>query len=424
MIKLNDIEILNKGLLPLSTLDYVFPDYRGHGLTNIPSSICRWFGVPQIGAEPLANDYPNAIGRFDRVVVVVMDGLGWLLLQNFMQVYPREFEFWNTLSRNDLLLPLTSISPSTTTAALTTLNTGKSPAAHGILAYELWLKEYGIVTNMILHSPMTFSGEAGSIKRAGFKPEMFLPVTTLDSYLISQGIQVEALHPYSIAHSSLTAMLFPEARHYGYHSLGDLWYRIQNFFDSGADKPTYLFAYWSEVDELSHIYGPTDIRVRLALQDFTRYMSNVVDENIHKHDGSRTLLLITADHGQLPTPCRAEYAVQQKADLLDCLNILPTGENRLPFLHVVPGKMECIREMVDQYWPGEFSILEAGEVLSSGLFGSGDIYEKTMSRLGDLVVFPRGDAYWWWANKENRLLGRHGGLSREEMIVPLGLVVL
>jgi hypothetical protein len=25
----------------------------------------------------------------------------------------------------------------------------------------------------------------------------------------------------------------------------------------------------------------------------------------------------------------------------------------------------------------------------------------------------------WWANKENPLIGRHGGLSSEEMLVPL-----
>jgi hypothetical protein len=38
--------------------------------------------------------------------------------------------------------------------------------------------------------------------------------------------------------------------------------------------------------------------------------------------------------------------------------------------------------------------------------------------VGSHIVFPENNAYWWWVNKENHLLGRHGGLSRDEMLVP------
>jgi hypothetical protein len=40
-------------------------------------------------------------------------------------------------------------------------------------------------------------------------------------------------------------------------------------------------------------------------------------------------------------------------------------------------------------------------------------------RLGDVIALARGDSYLWWANKDNPLIGRHGGLSPEEMLVPL-----
>lgn len=424
MITINDLEALNTTMLPLSGVDYVYPDYNGYGLANIPSSICRWLGAPQIGEAPLVKDYPKSSSQYDRVVMIVIDGLGWLLLQDFMRTSPQEFDFWNRLFNTNMLHPLTSISPSTTSAALTTLNTGKTPTEHGNLAYELWLKEIGMVANMILHAPMTFHGEAGSLKRASFKPEEFLPCITLDTHLISHGIRVEALHPNPIAHSSLTTMLFPEGRHHGYHSLGDLFYRIRGFLENETDRSAYLFAYWSEVDELSHLYSPTDVRVRQAFQDFTRYLSDMVDGYLRQPKGPRTLLLITADHGQISTPYNEKYTIPLKEDLLECLSILPTGENRLPFLHIVPGKEERIRELVELYWPGEFSILNTGDVLKSGLLGGGEKNKMTRSRLGDLLVFPRGDAYWWWANKENRLFGRHGGLSREEMIVPLGVIEL
>ena len=63
---------------------------------------------------------------------------------------------WSRLAEQGKLAALTSITPSTTSAALTSLWTGRSPAEHGVVGYELWLKEYGVVSNMILHSPISF----------------------------------------------------------------------------------------------------------------------------------------------------------------------------------------------------------------------------------------------------------------------------
>ena len=58
------------------------------------------------------------------------------------------------------------------------------------------------------------------------------------------------------------------------------------------------------------------------------------------------------------------------------------------------------------------------EFLKSGLMGSGKAYKRTLDRTGNHVVIPDNNAYWWWVNKENVLLGRHGGLSKQEMLVP------
>ena len=95
--------------------------------------------------------------------------------------------------------PLTSITPSTTSSALTTLWTGAYPAEHGILGYEVWLREYGVIANMILHSAFTFLGDVGGLQRAGFDPLTFLPVPTLGPHLLDNGIQ--SLRPSKYWHS-------------------------------------------------------------------------------------------------------------------------------------------------------------------------------------------------------------------------------
>jgi hypothetical protein len=98
--------------------------------------------------------------------------------------------------------------------------------------------------------------------------------------------------------------------------------------------------------------------------------------------------------------------------------ILPTGENRLPYLFLKTGHAEAVRDYVEGTWPGQFHLISSKSVIESGLFGPGEVYAPVYERAGDLVVFPQGDAYWWFANRDNPLIGRHGGLSRDEMLVP------
>jgi hypothetical protein len=58
-------------------------------------------------------------------------------------------------------------------------------------------------------------------------------------------------------------------------------------------------------------------------------------------------------------------------------------------------------------------------VLAAGLFGKGPLNPQLESRLGDYIAIPDKGAYLWWKQGGNPLLGRHGGLSPEEMLIPL-----
>jgi hypothetical protein len=97
----------------------------------------------------------------------------------------------------------------------------------------------------------------------------------------------------------------------------------------------------------------------------------------------------------------------------------PTGENRLAYLYPKPGHVEAVKAYFERSWPESFHLLESVDALDSGLYGPGEPGPETLDRLGNLIAVSHGDAYLWWAPKENHLRGRHGGFSEEEMIVPL-----
>ena len=398
--------------------EFVYPNYGGYSLLNLPGGICRLLGVSPFGALPLAEELLQPFMHpYRRVVLLVLDGLGVFRFQNYLQ--QGLGTVWKEHLPQASLAPLTSICPSTTASALTTLWTGASTAAHGIAGYELWLKEYGVTTNMITHAPMTFAGDTGGLKRAGFQPENFLPVPTLGAHLAQSGVQPHAFMHHTIARSGLSAMHLRQATVYPFHDPGDMLVSLRNLLNEHPGERLYSYVYWGDLDELSHRFGPDDERVAVEFEAFSRILGKHFLDRLTPASRKDTLLLMTADHGQMYTPKNAQYDLQKHPELLDALHLWPTGENRLAYLHVRPGQVKFVQEYVEKTWPGQISLISTEQALRSGLMGPGKPHPRLTDRLGDLIAFARGDAYWWWADKENLLLGRHGGLSPQEMTVPL-----
>ena len=77
----------------------------------------------------------------NKVVLLVIDGFGFKQFINHL----KENRFLTTLTNQGEVYPLTSIFPSQTKNALTTLNTGLTPQEHGLFEYFIYLKDIGVV---------------------------------------------------------------------------------------------------------------------------------------------------------------------------------------------------------------------------------------------------------------------------------------
>ncbi len=198
---------------------------------------------------------------------------------------------------------------------------------------------------------------------------------------------------------------------------------LPGVLESHAAETTYTYIYWGELDDLSHKFGPGDRRVELEFTLFSFLLDGFINE-MRKHASGDTLLLITADHGHLYTPQIANLEMRFHPGFANHLHMAPSGESRLAYLYPRPNREEQLREYIDNNWPGRFELVSSETALRSGLFGSGEPHYRLSERIGDFILFAQNDSYLWWANKNNPLYGRHGGLTRTEMIVPLiGLVI-
>ena len=398
--------------------EFIYPKYDDQSILNVPGSICQLMGIPPISAPPLKADILSPLGEGVRkVILILMDALAFHRLQ-FWMVDNKDM-VWNYLIADGLLAPLTSISPSTTSSAITTLWTGTPPTEHGIAGYELWLKEYGVVANMIEHKPITYRGGTGNLSQAGFSPDTFLPVPSITAHFKEHGVSPYAFQHYSIINSGLSRMFMEGANRQSFSTAADLWVNLRHLFDQSPDERMYTWVYWGAVDTLSHFHGPDDERPKAEFTVFSSAFEQFFINELSPSAREDTLVILISDHGQIQTNrFETDYDLRNHPEFTRLLHILPTGENRLAYLHVRPGQIENVKSYIDQAWPGQFVVLDSIHVLESGLFGPGKPYERLPERLGDLIAIARGDAFWWWAAKENPITGRHGGLSPDEMLVP------
>jgi hypothetical protein len=399
----------------------IHPNYGGYSIANLPASILDWLGVPPPLDTPFADEILRTHKKsYKHILLLLVDGLKLEFFRRFFrEVLEKGMHAeWNHIMDKAQLFPLSSISPSTTSAALTTLWTGRLPAEHGIIGYELFLKEFGFTANMIFHSIASFIGDTGSIYRAGFNPETFLPVPTLGPLFSKHGVRSFAFQHSTISSSGLSQMLLKGVTSKPFETTKDLWPSVERSHEQSNDQTTYTYIYWGGLDTQSHHTGPDAPQLYDEWLLFAKDLSGFLNR-ISTFGLNDTLFILTADHGQIATEVREEYDLHHHPDFTRHLVMMPTGESRLPYLFIKSGHEASVSEYLERHWDGQFTMLPSNEVLDAGLLGEAIPHISTIDRLGSHIVFPKNNAYWWWVNKENHLYGRHGGISRDEMLVPL-----
>jgi predicted AlkP superfamily pyrophosphatase or phosphodiesterase len=255
------------------------------------------------------------------------------------------------------------------------------------------------------------------LQHAGFVPETFLDLPTLGAHLAANGVKPYALQHRSIQGSGLSNMFFPHVTRVGYNSYDDCWSLLSELMQMRTNERAFYWVYWGYLDTLSHKHGPDDERVRAEFAAFTRAFEREFFTTLSAAGRSNTLFVLVADHGHMYTEKDPYYDLRNHPNLTRRLHMQPTGEHRLAYLYMKPGQTEAVREYIERTWPNQFAIFESAYLQEHGLFG-GPASPRLTERIGDLTVISLGSAYWWWGAGENPMLGRHGGLTAEEMIVP------
>lgn len=392
------------------------PDYEDGSIANIPATIASLFGASFSGLPPLRNElWELYFGKIRRVVVLLIDSLGW----NIFQKEKSNLEWLS--KRSSVQGKITSIFPSTTVAALTSIWTGVAPSQHGLVGLRLFFPDYAVQAQLLKFSP-TFTSLPGALVNAGLKPEDFLQAPGVAQQLAEAGIPTHSIKGRDIVDSALSKMLDRgvHERH-GYISSADMFVRLRQLLESTAGSPLYVNAYWPAIDLICHSYGPEHPSVGAELRAvFGQLKSELVDA-LSTAARKDTVLFITGDHGHILAPPQQNIRVNDLPELKDLLLMLPGGEPRTPYLFSKQGhKAELIRYL-HNHMSRELVAFDTHDALVSGLLGPEPQAPEISGRIGDVIAVMREGFILlneYELQKVAEMPGRHGGMSAEEMEVP------
>ncbi len=413
------------GLLPPGE-GWVTPHYDGLSIANLPATIASLLEAPS--SAPSGQALPGAVpplpyelwadwsSGLRRVVLIILDALGYRMLQG---MWARgEGRTFFDLAESGLMVPLTSVFPSTTDAALVSLSTGRPPAEHGWLAYTMYLRELGIAANAILLCPI-WTRKPDLLLDWGLEPKSLVPIPTVAEQLAALDVTTGAVFSAHFKDTGFSTMLYRGVAEIRGHLLAsDFWGQLRHLLAETRGQRALITAYWSGLDTLAHAYGPgTDLcEAEFRTQD--HLLAQELLASLPNQDREGTLLLITADHGQIHIPSEHILSASEDPALARHLLVPIMGESRAAFVYPRPGQAEAVRSYLTGAFPGWFTVLDSAQALEAGLMGR-PINDETYARAGELLVLPNRDHALQQARPSVPLVGRHGGLTQEEMLVPL-----
>lgn len=395
------------------------PGYDGFSLPNLSNSLMKLMGVKPAGRclkDNVLSDFKN----IEKVVLLVMDAMG-------LNVFTRSSEELRRLLNSFLIghsvcfKTLTSVFPSTTSTALTSLNTGLTPQEHSIVAYTMFLKELGSMVNMISLSPVN-DERRNRIFDLGMDAKKLLNTKVLTERLKEAGVESKTIIRYGIRNSGLSTILYKGSKMVPALTSVDFATNLVRLIN---DRETRLIiAYWDSFDAQSHYYGPFSTEAELELLNTLTLLRKTVSR-VNSDTAGKTLFVMTSDHGQSKIREDKSIRLNRLNWLKDSLIMPPAGESRAAYLYL-KGSVKNLEKTFRRKIGRDIVLFKSRELLAKGVFGLGEIKPCVLDRIGDYIALSRGEGrlVFHYDLKERTepefvKAGAHGSLTRDELLIPL-----
>jgi hypothetical protein len=357
----------------------VRPEYGGANVRGIVPALLAPRGV---SAPPWM---PAAVQGARQVVLLVLDGLGWEQLQERLHLAPALAGMTGG--------PVTTVAPSTTSTALTSITTGLTPGEHGIVGYRIDIA--GDVVNML-----RWWGSSGDARRQ-VEPRATQPFAPF------MGESVPVVSKAELEGTAFTEAHLRGSRPRGWRAPSSLAVTVGELLRAGE---RFVYAYYDGIDKIAHergfgAYYDAELRAADAI------VAAVLDQL-----PPGATLLVTADHGQVEV---GERLVTPHADVLQSCRH-QSGEGRFRWLHARPGAADDLLQAAREHHGHHAWVHSRTALIDQGWFGP-VVSPPVAARYGDVALVPFDPISFHDPADSGPfpLVCRHGSLTAAEMRVPL-----
>ncbi|MGL4336847.1 MAG: alkaline phosphatase family protein [Turicibacter sp.] len=376
----------------------VFPDYNRSILNNM-ASVMKYYGVqtdystlPEVD-EALAKKYKN-------IVFMVFDGMGVDMLQ-------KNLASTNFLNKH-MVCDVTSVYPSTTTAAMTSYYAGVSPNEHGWLGWSLYFKEYGRCIDAFLNTD-SYSGELLEGDYASYSMMPYTMILDTIEEVTENKIATYMMQPNYLMYRG-------KGRNVGVASVEDISKNVVELCRQEDEK--FIFVYWNDPDKTMHstgCYSKETKSVVKQINDEIAKMSECLDD---------TLVIISADHGLIDI--EETIALNEIEELDECFTMPPFIEKRGMSFFIKPEMKELFKIRFEKRFSKDFILLTKEEVFDKELLGKGISHHKTKDFIGDYLACGITNKMIDYVPRTSKgkleIPAMHAGLTFEEMVVPIIMI--
>jgi Type I phosphodiesterase / nucleotide pyrophosphatase len=367
--------------LRLVTPEPLIPDYAGACVRGIVPALLG----PGDWSTSLPSWMPAPVASAGQVVLLVLDGLGWEQLQDRGDLMPTLLAMSGG--------PITTVAPTTTATALSSIATGLTPAEHGLLGYRMLLG--GEVINVL-----RWTSSSGDRRRAQ-------PPRDVQPFAAFLGHQVPVISPADLEGTGFTEGHLRGSRPVGYRATSAISVEVGRQLAAGE---RFVYAYYGGVDKTAHERGFGDY-YDAELRAADRLVGDILDALV-----PGAVLLITADHGQVHV---GDQIVEPPAELLDMV-AMQSGEGRFRWWHARHGCGHDLAKAAEESYEDLAWVVTREQVIDEHWFGP-SIAAPMAARLGDVALVPFAPVSFRDPNDSGpfELICRHGSLTPAEVLVPL-----
>lgn len=355
----------------------VLPDFGGACIANIVPALLD-------GSVEPPSWLPSEALDADQVVLLVLDGIGWDQLQARRHLAPTLCAMAGGA--------ITSVAPSTTATALTSITTGLAPGQHGVMGYRV------AVDHQVLNVLRWSTPEGDARKR--IDPGRFQvhePFCSQRPCIVNKAEFVQS--GFSTAHLA-------GSRFRGYRVPSTLLVELRSAVRAGEP---FVYAYYDGIDKVSHEYGLGE-HYDAELQFVDGLVAGALEVL-----PAGTALIVTADHGQVHV---GDRIIEPHPDVLANVSF-QSGEGRFRWLHARPGRSDALFEAAQAHADTAW-VVTRDQTIDEGWWGP-VVSDAARQRLGDVALVAREPVSFHDAADSGpyELIGRHGSLTPDEMYVPL-----